>query len=211
VRLRQPITALHTGGLAAALAGVALVAGGDPRALAASLSLLGHRAAPAAASSHTGLEGVALVLVSAVAVALYYVFSVELIEAYSIVTIMALSSLAGAAALAPAAAWELGHAPVRVTPAGIAVVLYLALPVTVAGLWVWFGALARLPARIPAALQYVQPVVGVLASAALFGDRLDAWFWIGTALVLSGIGLSTRPAVRPSARPRGVSRAEAPE
>jgi O-acetylserine/cysteine efflux transporter len=209
-RLRQPITALQTGGLATALAGVALVAGGDPRALAASFTLFGQRAAPAAASSHTGLEGVALVLLSAVAVALYYVFSVKLIEAYSVVTIVALSSLAGAAALAPAAAWELGHAPMRVTPAGIAIVLYLALPVTVAGLWVWFVALTRLPARIPAALQYIQPVVGVLASAALFGDRLDTWFWSGTALVLAGIGLSTRPAIRPAARQRGASRAVAP-
>jgi drug/metabolite transporter (DMT)-like permease len=202
VRLRQPITAGQAGGLAAALAGVILVAGGDPRALAASLNSLGQGAASSAASPHTGLLGVGLVLVSTIAVALYYVFSVELIERYSVATIAALSSIAGAVALAPAAAWELRHAAIRITPIGIGVVLYLSLLVTVAGLWIWFGALIRLPARIPAALQYLQPIVGVLASAALFGDRLDPWFWSGTGFVLVGIALSAGPSRRRRASPR---------
>ena len=209
LRLRQPITASQAAGLGAALAGVALVAGGDPRVLAASLKIFGERVAPAVQPAHAAVEGVALVLLSAVAVALYYVFSVELVERYSVLTIAALSSLAGAAALAPAAAWELRHAAIRVTPVAVAVVLYLAVLVTVAGLWVWFGALTRLPARIPASLQYLQPIVGVLASAALFGDRLDMWFWSGTALVLAGIGLSARPGARSSRRTRSAAPAEA--
>ena len=191
VRLRQPVGGVQVAGLAAALVGVALVAGGDPRALAVALDVPWLRGgSPIAPARAAPLGGVGLVLLSSVAVALYYVSSVELIGRYSVLTIAALSSLAGAAALAPVAAWELGHAPMRVTMTGIAVVLYLALLVTVAGIWVWFGALASLPARIPAALQYLQPIVGVLASAALFGDRLDRWFWTGTALVLAGIALS---------------------
>ena len=187
VRLRQPIGGMQVAGLAAALLGVALVAGGDPRALA----LLRPGT----------LDGVALVLLSSVAVALYYVLSVELIERYSVLTIAAISSLAGAAVLAPVAVWELGHAPMRLTASAIAAVLYLGLLVTVGGLWVWFGALMTLPARIPAALQYLQPIVGVLASAALFGDRLDRWFWTGTALVLAGIALSAGTRTRTAARP----------
>jgi drug/metabolite transporter (DMT)-like permease len=210
VRLHQPMTAAQAAGFAAALGGVALVAGGDPRALAASFTRLDARAAPGAGPSHAGLEGVALVLISAAAVALYYVCSIALIEEYSVPTVAALSSLAGAAVLAPIAAWELGHAPVRLTAVSAGVVLYLALAVTVAGLWVWFGALSRLPAAIPAALQYLQPIVGVLASAALFGDRLDAWFWSGTGLVLAGIGMAARPGMRPSAGARGAAPAEAP-
>jgi drug/metabolite transporter (DMT)-like permease len=205
LRLRQPITALQAAGLGAALAGVALVVGGDPRAVAAWFGVAGG---PAAVSAHIGFAGVGLLLLSALAVALYYVLSVELIERYSVPTVAALSSLAGAAVLAPIAAWELGHVPVRLTLPGVAVVLYLALLVTVAGLWVWFGALAHLPARIPAALQYLQPIVGVLASAALFGDRLDAWFWTGTALVLAGIALSVRAGVHVSPRKAGASPAE---
>ena len=205
VRLRQPIGGTQVAGLAAALLGVALVATGDPRALlnaARSITPPQPGVWPAGAPLHPAtLAGVALVLLSSVAVALYYVLSVELIEQYSVLTIAAISSLAGAAALVPVAVWELGHAPMRLTASAIAAVLYLGLLVTVGGLWVWFGALMTLPARIPAALQYLQPIVGVLASAALFGDRLDRWFWTGTALVLAGIALSAGTRTRPAARP----------
>ncbi|HEV2440409.1 MAG TPA: DMT family transporter [bacterium] len=205
VRLRQPVGGVQIAGLAAALVGVALVAGGDPRALPGALGIGPPRTGAPGVPHPVALAGfdtivargvsagTGLLLLSSVAVALYYVLSVELIERYSVLTIAAVSSLAGAAALTPIAVWELGHAPMRVTVTGIAVVLYLGLLVTVAGLWIWFGALTRLPARIPAALQYLQPIVGVLASAALFDDRLDRWFWTGTALVLAGIALSAGP------------------
>jgi len=203
VRLRQPVGGIHVAGLAAALVGVALVAGGDPRALPGALGIAPFRTgAPGVPAHAVALGGTGLLLLSAVAVALYYVLSVELIERHSVLTIAAVSSLAGAAALTPIAVWELGHAPMRVTVTGIAVVLYLGLLVTVAGLWVWFGALTRLPARIPAALQYLQPIVGVLVSAALFDDRLDRWFWTGTALVLAGIALSAGPGARAASRTR---------
>jgi O-acetylserine/cysteine efflux transporter len=196
VRLRQPVGGVQLAGLAAALVGVALVAGGDPRALPGVLGIAPSRPGAPGVPHSAALAGTGLLLLSSVAVALYYVLCVELIERYSVLTIAAVSSLAGAAALTPIAVWELGHAPMRVTVTGIAVVLYLGLLVTVAGLWVWFGALTRLPARIPAALQYLQPIVGVLASAALFNDRLDRWFWTGTALVLAGIALSAGPGAR---------------
>lgn len=212
VRLRQPVGGVQVAGLAAALLGVALVAGGDPRGWGRAVLPFSAPAAsaPAAAPANPGaLAGVGLVLLSSIAVALYYVLSVELIERYSVMTVAALSSLAGAAALVPVSAWELGHAPMRVTPAAAAAVLYLGLLVTVAGLWVWFGALVTLPARIPAALQYLQPIVGVLASAALFGERLDRWFWTGTAMVLAGIALSAGMRTRRTARP-GVAVARHP-
>jgi O-acetylserine/cysteine efflux transporter len=204
LRLRQPVGAVQAVGLGAAFAGVALVAGGDPRGvLAAFGAAAAHGAATAAAPPAAAASpgGIGLVFLSAAAVALYYVLSVELIAHYSVLTVAALSSLAGAAALVPVAAWELGHASLRVTPVSVGAVLYLGLLVTVAGLLVWFRALLTLPARIPAALQYLQPVVGVLASAWLFGDRLDLWFWTGTGLVLAGIGLSAGGRARPSAAP----------
>ncbi len=174
VRLGQPIRARHALGLAMAFAGVVLVAAGGPRDL---LSLL---RTPAAA-------GDALVLASALAIALYYVLSVELIAHSSVLTVAALTSLAGTGALVPGALWELHHAAVRLTPLGIAVVAYLALLVTVLGILIWLRALRRLPASVAAVLQYLQPIVGVGLSAALFGDPLGAWFGVGTALVLGGI------------------------
>ena len=129
--------------------------------------------------------------------------SVPLVARYSVVTIAALTSLAGAAGLAPVAWWDLRRAPAHPTALGVLIVLYLALLVTVFGMSVWFGALSRLPVRIAAALQYLQPLVGVGASAALFGDVLGAWFWAGTGLVL--IGIAATASARRGAMPTGAS------
>jgi drug/metabolite transporter (DMT)-like permease len=178
VRLHQPIRPRQAVGLGLACAGVVLVATGDPRRLPVLLR------APE-------LGGDTLVLLSAVAVALYYVLSVELIEGSSAVTVAALSSIAGAAVLAPLSVWELGHTAVRLAPAGVFAVLYLAVLVTVAGIVVWLRALQHVPAAMAAVLQYLQPLIGVGAAAAMFGDTLGLWFWTGTALVLLGIAWST--------------------
>ena len=80
------------------------------------------------------------------------------------------------------------------------VVLYLGLLTTVAGMWLWLTGMRRLPARVAASTQYLQPIVGVAASAALFGDRIGAVFGLGSALVLCGIALASLPA-----RSRGLS------
>jgi O-acetylserine/cysteine efflux transporter len=179
VRLHQPIRARQGVGLGMAFAGVVLVAAGDPRHLTDRLRT------PAAG-------GDVLMVVSAFAISLYYVLSVELIRQHSVITIAALTSLAGACTLVPAALWELSHSAVRPTAEGVAVVLYLALLVTVAGIVIWLHALHELSAGVAAVLQYLQPLVGVAASWALFGEPLGVWFGIGTALVLLGIAWATR-------------------
>jgi len=180
LRLRQPIRTCQAVGLVLALAGVGLVATGGPGGLAAAL-----RTQAAA--------GNALMLVSALSIALYYVLSAELVGRYSAGPTAAWTSLFGAGAMVPLAAWELRYATARLTVPGVGVVLYLALLVTVAGMWMWLHALHELPARVPAALQYLQPVVGVGLSAALFGDPLGASFWFGTSAVLLGIAATTLP------------------
>jgi O-acetylserine/cysteine efflux transporter len=189
IRLGQPIRPRQAAGLVVAFAGVALVAGGDPRDVLAGAS-----------RSNAGGEG--LMLISAAAIALYYVLSIGLVDAYSVVTVTALSSLAGAGVLLPVAAWELRHAAASVTAVGVVAVLYLAVLVTAVGLLIWFSALSRLPASFVAVLQYLQPVVGVAASAALFGDPLGVWFDAGVGLVLLGVALSSAFAVAPSNQAR---------
>jgi drug/metabolite transporter (DMT)-like permease len=180
VRLRQRIRPAHGLGLLLAMAGVALVAGGGP-----------------AAPGGGGFTGEALMLVSAVAVALSYVLMAELSAAHGAAVVSAWSSLAGAVLLLPAAGVELAADPRWPGATGIAVVLYLGALVSAAGLWLWLWLLRVMPARIAAGAQYVQPLVGVGASALLFGDVLGLAFAAGTALVLGGVVLTTLPARRP--------------
>jgi drug/metabolite transporter (DMT)-like permease len=69
--------------------------------------------------------------------------------------------------------------------------------VTVAGLFLWLHLLRTVPARVAASVQYLQPVFGIAASAALFGDRLGVWFAVGVVLILGGLALAVanrRPA-----------------
>lgn len=179
VRLHQPIRAAHVVGLLVAIGGVALVAGGG-----------------ATAGSGVSFIGEALVLVSAISIALAYVMMAELTAAHGAAAVSAWSSLAGAVLLLPAAAWEVAADPRWPGPTGMAVVLYLGALVSAAGLWVWLWLLRVLPARIAAGAQYFQPLVGVGAAALLFGDVLGLPFAIGTALVLGGVVLTTLPARR---------------
>lgn len=174
-RLRQPLRAIHLAGLLLAATGVGVIA------------FVRDGAAGA------GFLGVALMLVSACAVALYYVLAAEMTSRLPAASVAAWSSLFGTAPLIVALPW-MGQAPP--TAVGIAAVLYLGLLVTVAGVWIWFAVLRHVPARIAAATQYIQPVIGVAASALLLGDRLGPGFYAGAAMVLVGIALVARR-VRP--------------
>ncbi|MFO1055870.1 MAG: DMT family transporter [Dongiaceae bacterium] len=178
VRLKQPLRPRHLVGLAAAFFGILLVAAGDPRNIVAVMAT-------------SAFSGDVLMLCCCVFVACYYVLSAELVARHGAIVVAAWTSLAGAVAMVPLMAVELRAAPVHPSLLGLGCILYLALLVTVAGSWLWLQALSRVPARIAASLQYLQPLVGVALSALLFGEPLDAWFLAGTACVFLGILLST--------------------
>lgn len=176
MRLRQPVSGLQVLGLVAAFIGIALVASdrGD--------------AASAVAQSSPG--GAALVLLSAVTIAFYYVWSVELTDQYGTAAVAAWSTLFGFVALLPWAGWEMWHVPFQMTAAGIGTAVYLGVVVTVLGLFLWLHLLRTVPARIAAGIQYLQPVVGVAAASVMFGDNLGLFFILGVALVLGGLALT---------------------
>ena len=181
LRLRQPVRLPHAAGFVLALGGVGLAIS----------------AAPTSGPTASTPAGEALMLLSSFCVAGYYVFSVEVAAREGVIATAAWSSLFAAAGLLPGL-WLTPARSVHLTPTAIGVVLYLGLLVTVLGIWIWLRALSRLPARIAGASQYGQPLVGIAASAAVFGDPLDRRFLAGTALVLGGIAFS---AVRGRARP----------
>jgi drug/metabolite transporter (DMT)-like permease len=176
LRLGQPVDRVQQFGLAAAFAGVALVA-------------LGHGDGAGGMAQTTG-AGVALVLLSAVTVAFYYVWSVELAARHGTVPVVIWSTLAGFLALLPAATWEVATTAFTVTPAAIASAVYLGLLVSAVGLFLWLWLLRTVPARIAASVQFLQPVFGIAASAAMFGDRMGPLFAAGVVLVLIGVALT---------------------
>jgi drug/metabolite transporter (DMT)-like permease len=177
IRLGQRIRPVHIVGLLVAIGGVGVIATGGK------LSAL--------TGAGGALLGDGLMLVSAASVALYYILSTELAARYGVLTVAAWGSLFGTAALIPFAGWELAAVELRTpTAIGIASVLYLGLFVTVAGVLVWLSLMRSLPARIAAGSQYMQPLVGIVASAWLFGDAIGPTFLTGAALVLAGIALT---------------------
>lgn len=176
LRLGQPVNRVQQFGLAAAFTGVALVALGQ-----------GDGAGDLA---QTTLTGVVLVLLSAVAIAFYYVWSVELATRHGTMTVVIWSTLAGFLALLPFTAWEVTTTSFSVTPVAVASAVYLGLLVSAVGLFLWLWLLRTVPARVAASVQFLQPVFGIGASAAMFGDRMGPLFVAGVVLVLIGVGLS---------------------
>ncbi|KQK30955.1 hypothetical protein ARD30_11800 [Bosea thiooxidans] len=176
LRLRQPVSRLQAFGILAAFVGIALVAWG--------------RGDAASAASQTSLGGAALVLLSALTIAFYYVWSVELSDRHGTAAVAAWSTLFGFLALLPWAIWEASHVPFTLSATGLASALYLGVMVTVAGLFLWLHLLRTVPARIAASIQYLQPIIGVAAAALMFGDDLGPLFLAGVALVLAGLTLT---------------------
>lgn len=186
LRLRQPVTGRQQLGLLAAFIGIALVALGSGSAVGE--------------ASRTTAAGVAWMLVSALAIAFYYVWSAQLAAAFGTAAVAAWSTLFGFVALLPFTAWEMAHTPFRITAQALWVAAYLGVAVTVAGLFLWLYLLRTVPARVAAGVQYLQPVFGIAASAALFGDILGPLFVAGVVLILAGLALAV--ANRPTRPPR---------
>jgi O-acetylserine/cysteine efflux transporter len=176
VRLKQPVAGRHWAGLFAAFGGIALVAFGS--------------GAGADDLSRTTISGVAWMLVSAIAIAFYYIWSAELTERYGTLPVAAWNALAGLIAILPLAGWEMVRTPFEITAQAVWAVVYLGIFVTVAGLLLWLYILRIVPARVAAGVQYLQPVFGIATAAFLFGDQLGLMFAAGVILILSGLALA---------------------
>lgn len=175
-RLKQPVTGRQKIGLLAAFGGIALVAiGNGPHA---------------GAVAGTSVSGAAWLLLSAGAIAFYYVWSVELTNEFGTATVAAWSTFFGFLAMLPFSVWEASHATFQVTAQALWAGAYLGVAVTVAGLFLWLHILQTVPARVAASVQYLQPVVGIIAASLIFGDHLGFFFAIGVVLILGGLGLA---------------------
>lgn len=176
IRLNQPVAGRQWIGLLGAFSGIALVAAGSGSGVDD--------------LTRTTATGVAWMLVSAVAIAFYYIWSAELTEKYGTLPVAAWNALAGLVAILPLAGWEMAHEPVQVTMQAMWAIVYLGVMVTVAGLLLWLYLLRTVPARVAASVQYLQPVFGIAAASAIFGDQLGPMFAAGVILILGGLALA---------------------
>jgi len=176
IRFKQTVTPLQWSGLLVAFFGIALVAVGS--------------GAGVDDMSRTTASGVLLMLLSAVGIAIYYIWSAELTAKYGLMPVAAWNMLVGLMTVIPLAGWEMSQHNVHLTVEALAAIAYLGAIVTVAGLILWLYLLKVVPARVAASVQYLQPVFGISASAFLFGDKLGLIFAAGVGLVLAGLGLA---------------------
>jgi O-acetylserine/cysteine efflux transporter len=174
-RLHQKIRPHHVAGLSVALAGIALTTAST------TTSVTGFTAA--------AVTGDIFLLLSSIFIAAYYVLGTELAISEGVMVVSAWSTIFGALFLSPLAVWDVRQGRVHWSVAGIGTLAYLSLLVTVLGIWIWLQALHSLPARVAASSQYVQPLIGILASAVIFGTPLGGGFALGSALVLGGVAL----------------------
>ena len=162
-------------GSGVALAGVAVIAG------------------PSAWSSGYGMRavaGAALVLLATMAFAGYTIVLRPLSERYGPVPATAVSTVAGAV---PYLAFAGSVWPLRLSQAGWAELLFLALGSTVAGMLLWNQAIVRGGSARISRLLYLEPVVSVLGAMVFLGERATAAVLIGGVLVLAGVLMTASP------------------
>jgi len=181
-RLKQGVTLLQMLGLFAAFSGIALVATGS-----------GGEAASVARNS---MAGIVWMLVSSVAIAFYYVWSVELTREHGTPLVAAWSTFFGLLALLPWTFWEISRVPVNLSLNGLAIAAYLGVFVTAAGLYLWLHLLRTVPAIVATSVQYLHPIIGIVVGPAMFDEGLGLFFAMGVILILGGLALVILPGRR---------------
>lgn len=179
--LRHRPTLLFVVGLGLAIAGVALLVGGDFRI------------------SGKALLGDMLGVVTAIFYAAYQLTVTRLRSTTATSRIMAWSSTVMAASLLPVALIS-GEQFLAVTGAGWVKLLGLALMAQVAGQSLIAYAMAHLPPRLSSASLLLQPVMAALFAWMLLGETLGALQIAGGVLVLIGIRIAHQAETGKSAK-----------
>jgi drug/metabolite transporter (DMT)-like permease len=102
-------------------------------------------------------------------------------------TITLFYQLVGAGMLASIVAMALGETRFHVTGQLAAMLTWQVLVVAFGSYLTWFSMLRRYSAARLGVLSFMTPVFGVSAGIMLMGDRIDAGFGVGAAMILGGI------------------------
>jgi O-acetylserine/cysteine efflux transporter len=180
-RVARPVAWM---GFAMSFAGVALVAAGG--------------------TGGATVAGDGLVLVSVILSTSLTVAQARLLPGRDPVAVTAAQFLAAALAAVPVAAVTEGVPAVAGGPGALVGVAGLAFVGTLAPFTLFAYGQARVSAELAGAFVNLEPLVGAVAGAVVFGDPLGAAHAAGGAAILAGIafgGLPLLPARRPGGRP----------
>jgi drug/metabolite transporter (DMT)-like permease len=92
---------------------------------------------------------------------------------------------------APATQWSVSQ---------VLLLIYVSVIATAGGFLAWMSILRVLPAGTASLNMFAIPVIALLSSMAIFGERLDANEWAGIALIGAGLALVTAAALVPGGR-----------
>jgi drug/metabolite transporter (DMT)-like permease len=163
------------------------------------LALIGVAIVVAAQTASSGggpgdsgaLLGDGLLVLSALAWALFTVVGAPLIRKHSALVAATSATRWSLLFMLPAAAIELAlrddWRALRLTPGAVAAVLYLGLGATALAWFLWYRGIARMEAGVASIYFFAQPVVGGLLAGIFLREALPAAFWLGGLVLAAGI------------------------
>jgi drug/metabolite transporter (DMT)-like permease len=180
LRGQERITARKAGGMAIALAGVAVLKAFEPAS------------ATGAGVGATWLGDFFIVL-TGLCFALFTVFGKEVTQQYSTITMNTYAYVGGAIALLPLTLWEAARQPLAHISAGAwLAAIYMALCPSVIAYLIYYHALAHMTASRVSAFSYLQPVFASIMGVAILDEHLGAPVIAGGAVILAGVYLAER-------------------
>lgn len=111
-----------------------------------------------------------------------------------------LQLFSAAAAMTPYVLLTVDFAAQPVDALAIAMLLVVGVVHTGVAYWLYFGAMGKVPAQTAALLSYLDPVIAILLSALVLGERMTLLTGAGALLVLGATMVSETPARKKAGR-----------
>jgi drug/metabolite transporter (DMT)-like permease len=138
------------------------------------------------------LGGDIIILLSALAIALYSVIGKRVTARQDIITVNAVSYIAGLIALLPLLPPPHGFSYAAVSTRGWLSLLYMAVFPSVLGYLIYCYALTKMPASRVSAFSYLQPLLATICAVPMLGEPVTGTLAGGGALVLVGVYVTER-------------------
>ena len=140
--------------------------------------------------SHAELRYVLITALAPLCWSVYTIAGKSLLAKTSAVTVTYVTVIIGTLPFLAAAGQPFVHAVSTFTPLHWAALAHLTILCTLVGFWIWFAALAVLPATSVASFIYLNPPFAALFGSLFFKEEITKFFLLGSAVVLFGLYLA---------------------